>query len=110
MTSEKLAAAIAREKKNLENYEAKMAELQEKAKRCRAKLHEYEVMQNSQKFGEVVNLVKENGISLEDMLAALQSGDLLALQERMEAVKQAEAASPAEETALGGEPDPLDAE
>ena len=110
MTSDKLAAAIARERKNLESYEAKMAEYQEKIRRSKAKLHDYEVMQNSQKYGEVLDLVKESGISLEDMLAALQSGDLLALQERMEAVKQAEAADPVEEASLGGEPNPVDAE
>lgn len=110
MTSEKLAAAIAREKKNLENYEAKIAEYQDKARRSKAKLHDYEVMQNSQKYGEVLDLVKESGISLEDMLAALQSGDLMALQERMEAVKQEEEAAPAESVAMGGEPKPEDVE
>lgn len=93
MTSEKLAAMIAREKKILETNMAKKAELDEKIRKSEAKLQEYEIMQNSQKYNDLASLARDKGFSLEDVLVALQSGDLLALQERMEAVHKAEEAA-----------------
>ena len=106
MTNDKLAALIAREKKNLENYRAKSAEYADKAKKTEAKLARLEMMQDSKKFTALSDVVKQSGLSMEDVFMALQSGDLLSLQERMEA---AQAAQKAEESEAKEEPsDELD--
>lgn len=87
MTSDKLTALIAREKKNLEGYKKKRAEYDAKIKSSEAKLQQYEMMESSEKFNAVSAAVAQSGLSLDAVLAALQSGDLLALQEQMEAVQ-----------------------
>ena len=96
MTSEKLAKAIEKEQKLLAGYRKKRAEYDEKIKKSEGRLHQYEMMQRSEKFSAVAAVVAENGLSIEDVLAAIQNGDLLALQERMEA---AQAESQEEENA-----------
>ena len=92
MKNEKLAAAIEKEKKNLAGYEAKITEYEEKARKSRAKLNQYEMMEKSEKFGALTEAVQTTGVSIEDILMALQTGDLLALQEQMEAAQAQKAA------------------
>lgn len=87
MTSDKLTALIARERKNLEGYKKKRAEYESKIKNSEAKLQQYEMMESSQKFDAVSAAVAQSGLSLDAVLAALQNGDLLALQEQMEAAQ-----------------------
>lgn len=89
MTSEKLTQAIAKEEKQLAGYKKKRAEYDEKIKRSEAKLQQYQMMQRSEQFTAVSTAVAQNGLSIEDILTALQSGDLLALQEQMEAAQAA---------------------
>lgn len=88
MTTEKLANAIEKEKKLLAGYRKKRVELDDKIKKSEAKLHQYEMMQNSEKFNAVAALVSQSGLSMEAVISALQNGDLLALQEQMEAAQQ----------------------
>lgn len=87
MTSEKLTQAIEKERKLLAGYKKKRAEYDEKIKKSEGRLHQYEMMQRSEQFAAVSAVVAENGLSIEEVLAALQNGDLLALQERMEAAQ-----------------------
>lgn len=96
MKNEKLAMTIAKERKLLQSYEAKEAEYAEKIRKSKAKLQQLEMMEDSQKYNAMAAAVKASGVSMEDILAALQSGDLLALQERMEAA-QVEAADETED-------------
>lgn len=87
MKSEKLASLIAKEIANIENLEAKKEEIEEKLKKSRTKLQEYRMMENSQKYGALSSAVSQKGLSLDDILSALQNGDLLSLQEQMEAAE-----------------------
>lgn len=84
MTSDKLRILIEKEKNRLERLKTKRAELDESIKQSEAKLNEYEMMDNSQKFGAISDVVSRSGLSVEDLLAALQKGDLLSLQEQIE--------------------------
>lgn len=88
MTSDKLTKAIEREKKNIERYEAMIADYTEKARASRAKLQQYEMMQNSQMFSALADIARKKSLSVDAILAALQSGDLLSLQEQMEAAQE----------------------
>lgn len=111
MSTDRFAALIEKEKKNIERYEAKKAEYEEKIKVSKANLDRYEMMQNSEKFDALSAVVQKLGLSMEDVANALRTGDLLSLQERMEAEQskaQAEAAMAAADD--GDEEIPDDAE
>lgn len=87
MTSEKLMALIEKEKANLQKLRNRRDELDEKIKKSEAKLNEYEMMNNNKKFGAMASILTQSGLSMDDVLAALQSGDLVSLQEQMEAAQ-----------------------
>lgn len=92
MTSEKLTELINKERSNLKKLTEKKAEIDAKIKKCEAKLQEYEMMSNSQQFGTLTSAISKSGLSVDDLLSALKNGDLLSLQEKMEA-SQNESAS-----------------
>ena len=87
MTSDKLSTLIEKEKATLQKLRNRRSELDDKIKKSEAKLHEYEMMDNNKKFGAMASIVTQSGISMDDVLAALQSGDLVSLQEQMEAAQ-----------------------
>lgn len=89
MSSKNLEAMIAKEEKALEGYKNKIAEYERKAKDSEAKLEEYRMMQNSQKFSEMADIIKQSGLSMDDLIVAIQSGNLLDLQEKMEESQKA---------------------
>ena len=84
MTSNKINLLIEKEKKNLEKLTARKKELEEKIKKSEAKLRGYEVMKNNDTFNVLSGIVQEKGLTVEEVLSALQNGDLLSLQEQME--------------------------
>lgn len=90
MTSEKLNTLIDKEKSNLEKLMKQKENLDAKIKKSQTKLAEYEMLQNNQKYGALSSVAVKSGLSVDDLLAALQNGDLLALQERMEAAQAAQ--------------------
>ena len=85
MTSEKLKALIEKEEKNLEKYRAKKAEYDEKIRKSEVKLNEYKMIENSEKLNALAITAQKKGLSLDDIFTALQKGDLLSLQEQIEA-------------------------
>lgn len=92
MTSEKLTELINKERSNLKKLTEKKAEIDAKIKKSESKLQEYEMMSNSQQFGTLTSAISKSGLSVDDLLSALKNGDLLSLQEKMEA-SQNESAS-----------------
>ena len=90
MKSDKLSELIKKEKENLQKLKSRRAGLDEKIKKSEAKLQEYEMMNNNQMFGAMSSIVKKSGLSMNDVLVALQSGDLVSLQEQMEAAQENE--------------------
>jgi len=87
MTSEKLSVLIEKENAALEKYKAKREEYNEKIRKSETKLQEYKMMQNSRMFDALSDVVVKSGLSVDDILVALQSGNLLALQEQLEAAQ-----------------------
>ena len=88
MTNEKLAELIGKEQATLAKLYERKEELDAKIKKSETKLKELETMNNSQKFGALSSMVSKSGLTVDDLFAALQSGDFLALQERMEQAAQ----------------------
>ena len=104
MGNNKLAGLIAKEQENIDKLKKKRADLDEKIRKSEAKLQEYEMMNNSRKFDMLQGVVKETGLSMDDIMSALQNGDFLALQEQMEAkAKEGEATTTATEDTTGTE-------
>lgn len=94
VTIEKLDVMIKREQQNKEKlaqkkaeYEEKIKEIDEKINQSDAKIDEYIVMQNAQRYKALTSAAAAGGIDIDDILMALQTGDLLSLQERIEAQK-----------------------
>lgn len=90
MSGKNLDVLIDREEKNIERYREKRAEFDEKIKKAEARLNELKMMKNSNAFNALAGAVKDKGLSMEDVLLALQKGDFLALQEQMEAAQVTE--------------------
>lgn len=88
MTSEQLKKAIANEEERLAGYKEKRTELDDKIRKSEAKIRELKMMANSKTFDALAGLVEQKGLSVEDLITALKGGDLLGLQEQMEAVQR----------------------
>lgn len=87
-----LAEMLASEKKKLETMERKRKDLDAKIKITKAKIKQYEMMNSSAKFNTIATALDEQGLSMEEVMAAIATGDFMALQEKMEAAN-----SPVEE-------------
>jgi Xaa-Pro aminopeptidase len=80
-----LAEKIDQETAKLNDLIKKRTELDQKIKKTQETLEKYKLVKNNQKLIALEQATVGTGISVEDILDALQSGDFLALQERMEA-------------------------
>ena len=80
-----LAEKIDQETAKLNDLIKKRTELDQKIKKTQETLAKYKLVKNNQKLIALEQATVGTGISVEDILDALQSGDFLALQERMEA-------------------------
>lgn len=81
-----LDSVIAAEKAKLAKLEEKQADIAIKIKTCKSNINKYTLMKNSNQFNALSNALDGKGISIEDILSAVSSGDLLGLQEKLEAV------------------------
>ena len=79
-----LAEKIDQETAKLNDLIKKRTELDQKIKKTQETLEKYKLVKNNQKLIALEQATVGTGISVEDILDALQSGDFLALQERME--------------------------
>jgi len=75
---------IQNEKKKLESLKDKKTTIDENIKRCKANIEKYTLLQNSSKYNDFTTILEDKGVSFEEIMSALQSGDLLALQEKIE--------------------------
>lgn len=90
MSIEKLSAAIEKENQAVERYTKKKEEYEEKIEQSKARIAEYEMMLNSQRYSALSKAAAAGGVSMEDLLLAFANGDFLSLQERYEAQKNHE--------------------
>ena len=94
MANRDLNEKIKQESEKLKGLREKRAELDQKIKKSESILERYQLMQNNEQYEAIQKATENSGVSIDDILSALNSGDMLGLQERMEAAKaKAEAES-----------------
>ena len=79
---------IEQESEKLKNLQEKRAELDQKIKKSESILERYYLMKNSEQYEAIQRATENTGLSIDDILSALKSGDMLGLQERMEAMTE----------------------
>lgn len=102
MATMSLSERIKQESAKLDELMAKKADLDRKIKKSQEKLEKYRLVQNNEKFSAIEKATQGTGVSMDELLAALQSGDLIGLQERIEA-ERAKAEAEENEDELEGE-------
>lgn len=75
---------IQKEKEVLEDLLVKRNKLNEKIKEKEVKIDELNKMLNQRKFSEMTDVLSSKGLSIEELLSAIETGDLLTLQEKLE--------------------------
>lgn len=58
--------------------------LDEKIKRTESDIEKYQAILNQKKFDAATDVLKVNGITIDDVISAVSSGDVLKLQQLME--------------------------
>lgn len=87
-----LAEKIIQETEKLNDLMEKRTTLDRKIKKVQENLEKYRLIQNNQKFAALEQATAETGVSVDDIIAALHTGDLITLQERMKAAQEKESA------------------
>lgn len=98
-----LAEKIEMESAKLVTLIKKRNDLDKKIKKVEANLEKYKLIQNNNKYSAIEESAQVMGVSVEDVLAALKSGDMISLQERMEAAQEKAKEDTAEQEAAGTE-------
>lgn len=83
-TVSSLKEKIAKEKEKLQGYEAKREEIDAKIKACKATIAKLEMTQRTEQMTQLSGELAKKGISIDEIVAAVSSGDFLSLQERLE--------------------------
>lgn len=86
-----LQELLAAEQKKLNKLLAQQATIAGKIKRAKENITQLEMMQKSTNFAALSQALTGKGVSFEDIMAALASGDFLSLQEKMESTPEAAA-------------------
>ena len=79
---------IEREQRKLEGLLTKRDELNKRIRKTELIISNYRLMENDQKMSAMNDLAESAGISVEDIMTALQGGELLTLQKKIEAAKE----------------------
>lgn len=79
-----IESIIAAEKQKLARLEARYEETARKIKICKGNIEKYTMLRNNEQFSSLSNTLNDKGISIEDIMAAISSGDLLSLQIKIE--------------------------
>lgn len=83
MSSKNLNEKIKAEEKKLEALKNKRDEIDKKIQGIEDELEKYRLMVNNSKFIELQNAAKEIGVSVDDVLTAMQKGSLTELQNQI---------------------------
>lgn len=81
---DKIIESRAREQQRLKELKEKRQKLDEKIKLAEANIEKYTNMINQKKFSQVTDVLNSTGLSIDEVMAAIQKGDLLSLQEKIE--------------------------
>jgi hypothetical protein len=83
--SESLMTLMENEQKRLASLKEKRAAIDEKIRKSEGIIQKYTLMQNSAKFSSFTDILQGTGLAFDEILSAIKSGDLLSLQEKLEA-------------------------
>lgn len=91
MSTSNLDQLIQKEQEKIKGYEEKKAkldvkvnDLKDKIKASQEKIDKYQITKDSQMHNVLTEKLSNSGLSFDDIMKALQSGDMLALQEKLE--------------------------
>lgn len=87
MDIKKLEANLKKEKENFDRYSAK-------ARKSKERIESLEALIYTRRFSEVTDVVQQKGLRLDELMAAIKTGDLTSLQEK---INQAEETQRVEE-------------
>lgn len=94
MSTSNLDQLIQKEQEKIKGYEEKKAkldikvnDLKDKIKASQEKIDKYQITKDSQMHNELTKKLSNSGLSFDDIMKALQSGDMLVLQEKLEETK-----------------------
>jgi hypothetical protein len=82
-----LEEKIKQEQEKLDGLLKKRTALDRKIKKVQSSLEKLRLIRNNERYFAIEEATQGTGLSVEDILTALKSGDLQGLQERMEAVQ-----------------------
>lgn len=85
--SDSLTEILNRERAKLVKLTEKRKNLDAGIKTTKENIARYEQMVNADQYNTLSNALDTQGISIDDILAAVKSGDFLALQGKLEAVE-----------------------
>lgn len=75
---------IAEENTKLNKLVDKRAKIDDAIKKAKSNIDKYTLAKDREKVTALSNALDGKGVNIDDVLAAIQSGDLLSLQEKME--------------------------
>lgn len=79
----KIEEKLKKEQENLMKFKEKRATLDEKIKECESNIERLTLLKDNQKYTSFANSVQKKGLTVEDIISALQTGDFLSLQEKL---------------------------
>ena len=72
------------EQKKLEKLEAKKTDIESKMKACKENIQKYKLLDNTEKLKQLTDSLGDKGISINEIMSAVKSGDFTALQDKIE--------------------------
>lgn len=87
-TIERIENKLEKERRTLAELEEKKEKIESKIKCCQKNIREYVMMIDQRRVTEVDSVITAKGLTLEEIMKAVQAGDLLSLQEKIEAQRE----------------------
>ena len=84
MKKSTIDAAISQEQAKLNTLTEKKSAIEEKMKKCRAEIARLRLLYRNSQFDDLTEALSNKGLSVDDVLAALSSGDLSPLAELLD--------------------------
>lgn len=90
MATKNIQEKLEKEQAKLSALEAKREELDGKIKNCKANIAKLQMTINNAQMGDILAALKNKGLTVDEIVSSINSGDLLGLQEKMEKAQKAE--------------------
>lgn len=84
MKNKELEIKIEKKKVKIEELEAQKVEIDNKIEKLQTEIEKLNNIIYQSRFDEITGVVNAKGLSIDEVLGAIQKGDLSALQKRME--------------------------